>query len=218
VLLLTVATTTFLAFLASRVVAVFTFSSVPVVWGTYISSIHTTGVALGCAIAAFIPVGKDLAARRDCNALYPMWKALCDALPHIALYPPRSHVADALTLRDSQFRRHRRLIEIRDGLLIMKDWVSAGDLDAIREAVQSASVAPDLTEPVVTACWLKTALINRAAGLASAENALDLVRHGGYDVDSELEWLRQVAKAWSTPVVNQCVSLARAQSLEYKPA
>lgn len=217
VLLLAVATSTFLAFLSSRVVAVFTYSSLPVVSGTYISSIHTTCVALGCSIAAFIPMGKDLAARRDCNALYPLWRALCDALPHIALYPPRSRMADALTPRNSQLRLHRRLIEIRDGLLIMRDWVSQRDLDAIREVIRDADLPADLAPAAITACWLKTALRAREAGLQHMENPLDLAREGGTDIGSELDWLRRVATAWSAPVVDRCSSLVSARRTEYPP-
>ncbi|MGP3924215.1 MAB_1171c family putative transporter [Streptomyces sp. 8N616] len=211
VLLLTVATSTFMVFLGSRVVAVFTYSAEPIKYGTYISSTHTVGVALGCSIAAFIPMIQGYTSWRNGNMLYPLWKTLCTALPQIALYPPRSRLVDVLLPQDSQLRLHRRLVEIRDGLLIMRDWVTSTDLDHIRAVIAEEEVPSDQAEAVITACWLKVALSAHGAGLPNTEQALDLVRRGGSDGESELSWLREVARVWSTPLVERCVSAVNAR-------
>ncbi|MFD0164941.1 MAB_1171c family putative transporter [Streptomyces decoyicus] len=206
VTLLAIATSAFMAFLGSRVVAVFTYSTKLIEYGTYISSVHTIGVALGCSIAAFTPIIQGFASWRKANTLYPMWKALCTALPHIALYPPRSRLVDALLPHGSQLRLHRRLVEIRDGLLIMRGWASPVDIDRILAVMAEEEVPRDQSEAVVTACWLKVALAAHQACLPHAQHTLDLARQGGSDGDSELDWLRKVANVWSTPLVERCVS------------
>jgi hypothetical protein len=188
------------------------------VWGTFISSIHTTGVALGCSTAAFLPIVRGFGDRCSSNELYPVWQALCGALPNITLDPPRSRLVDALIPQNSRFRLHRRLVEIRDGLLIMRDWVNPRDFDEIKAILRKAGVPDTQMEAVLTACWLKTALRSRGAGVPSTDRPLDLVRYGGSDAESELRWLRQVAKVWSTPTVNRCVDAVSTGCCEHESA
>jgi hypothetical protein len=197
VLLLIIGSAGFFVFICSRFVAAFSDSPAAVAFGTYVSSPHTIGVSLGCSIAAFVPLLLGWSAWRSGNALYPLWKALVTAVPHIALYPPRSRVLDALLPQNRQLRLHRRLVEIRDGMLIMNDWVQPSDLAAIEVFV--SDVPPELMTPMTTACWLKVAVAVHAAGLPRATDPLDLVRQGGTDGQSELHWLRSVAALWSDP-------------------
>ncbi|QUQ67427.1 MAB_1171c family putative transporter [Kutzneria sp. CA-103260] len=195
VLLLVIGSVGFLVFIGSRFVAVFGGVESAVAFGTYVSSPHTIGVSLGCSIAAFVPFFLGLSAWRGGNALYPLWKSLVTALPHIALYPPRSRLVDALLPQNSQLRLHRRLVEIRDGMLVMNDWAQPSDLAAIEVLVSDAP--PELMAPMTTACWLKVAIAVHDAGLPMATDPLDLVRQGGTDVESELHWQRAVAAVWT---------------------
>jgi hypothetical protein len=195
VLLLIIGSVGFTVFIGSRFVAVFGGVESAVVFGTYVSSPHTIGVSLGCSIAAFVPLFLGWSAWRNANALYPLWKSLVTAVPHIALYPPRARLVDALVPQNSQLRLHRRLVEIRDGMLIMNDWVQPADLAQIEVFV--ADVPPDVVAPMTTACWLKVAIAVRAAGLPMATDPLDLVREGGTDGETELNWLRSVAAVWT---------------------
>jgi hypothetical protein len=195
VLLLIIGSVGFTVFIGSRFVAVFGGVESAVAFGTYVSSPHTIGVSLGCSIAAFVPLVLGWSAWRNANALYPLWKSLVTAVPHIALYPPRPRLFDALVPQNSQLRLHRRLVEIRDGMLIMNDWVQPADLAQIEAFV--ADVPPDLVTPMTTACWLKVAIAVHAAGLPMATDPLDLVREGGTDGQSELTWLRSVAAVWT---------------------
>lgn len=215
---LAVAVGTFIIFLISRVIALFTYSSSPILFGAYISSGHTVGVAVGCSIAAFVPLLQGLSTRRDVDKLYPLWKELCTELPHIALYPPRSRLIDALSPLNSQLRLHRRLIEIRDGLLIMRDWALPDDLDQIRSVIAPAALPSDRVEAIVVACWLKVALAARQAGLPGADKPLDLVRIGGTDWQSELNWQRELATAWSTSTVARWASAVEQRRLQGEAA
>jgi hypothetical protein len=197
VLLLVIGSAGFLVFIGSRFAAVFGNSPGAVAFGTYVSSPHTIGVSVGCSIAAFVPLFLGLSAWRSANALYPLWKALVRAVPHIALYPPRGRIVDALLPQNSQLRLHRRLVEIRDGMLILNDWVRPSDLASAETFVAELPAAQ--RAPMMTVCWLKAALAAHAAGLPMAPEPLDLVRQGGTDGQSELQWLRSVAALWSPP-------------------
>lgn len=194
-----IGTTFFLAFLGLRVAALFNASSQLPALGVYISSIYSAGVTVGCSVAIIVPLRQTLANWWRANRLYSLWRALCDASPHIALHQPRSRFADAVTLRDSTHRLHRRIVEIRDGLLIMREWITPATYDRIAELVARENPDEREAEAVTTAAWLKIALDAKARGLDRVAKPLDLAGHGGVDSDSELRWLTAVAKAWASP-------------------
>ncbi|GGM50448.1 hypothetical protein GCM10012275_21660 [Longimycelium tulufanense] len=209
--LLGIATSTFLIFLGSRFAALFSASPTLLPFGLYISSIHSIGIAVGCSLAAVLPLIQAVAAWWHCYKLYPLWKTLCEALPNIALQPPRRRLLDVLTLRDNRLRLHRRLIEIRDGLLSMREWVTPEALDRIRTSMAETRLRPDQAEAATTACWLKVALRAQEQGLERVGKPLDLVSQGGADAYSELRWLRAVAAFWHDPRVDRCAAAIAAE-------
>ncbi len=190
---LAIATTSFLVFLGLRVAALFSTAPQLPEFGVYVSSIYSIGVTTGCSLAIIMPLSRSVAAWWHANQLYSLWRALYDALPQIALHPPRSRFVDALMLRDSRHRLNRRIVEIRDGMLIMREWITPAGHERIAEAM------PD--EAAATACWLKEALKAKARGEERVAKPLDLVRQGGVDQETERRWLTAVAKAWASPLV-----------------
>jgi hypothetical protein len=193
---LAVGTTTFLVFLGSRVVALFSTSPQVLTFGVYVSSIYSISVTVGCSLAIIMPLSQSAVQWWRANRLYALWRALCDASPHIALHPRRGRLVDALPVLDSRHRLHRRIVEIRDGLLIMREWVTQSTYDRI---VASLPDVPN-REALATAVWVRMALQARADGRERVDKPLDLARLGGVDEDSELAWLTEVAKAWSSPL------------------
>jgi hypothetical protein len=63
--------------------------------------------------------GPRLSRARSYHRLYPLWRTMYDAMPAIALDPPRSRLADLLVVRDLDYRLYRRTVEIRDGRLAL---------------------------------------------------------------------------------------------------
>jgi hypothetical protein len=51
--------------------------------------------------------------------LYPLWKGLYSAAPEVMLTPPPSRLADLFDFQDVHFRLYRRVVEIRDALLLL---------------------------------------------------------------------------------------------------
>jgi len=193
---LAVGTTTFLVFLGGRVVALFSTSPQVLTFGVYVSSIYSISVTVGCSLAIIMPLSQSAVQWWRANRLYALWRALCDASPHIALHPRRGRLVDALPVVDSRHRLHRRIVEIRDGLLIMREWVTQCTYDRIVASLQGV---PN-REALATAVWVRMALQARADGRDRVDKPLDLARLGGVDEDSELAWLTEVAKAWSSPL------------------
>ncbi|MFI5778861.1 MAB_1171c family putative transporter [Nocardia sp. NPDC051570] len=54
------------------------------------------------------------------HRLYPLWRALVDTTPGIALTAPQRRVADSFNVTDIRYRLYRRVIEIQDGLLALQ--------------------------------------------------------------------------------------------------
>jgi LDH2 family malate/lactate/ureidoglycolate dehydrogenase len=93
-------------------------------------------------------------------------------------------------------------VEIRDGLLIMREWITPATHDRIVETLSAENLTARDAEAAATACWLKAALDAKARGLDRVTRPLDLVRQGGVDQETELKWLTTVAKAWASPRIN----------------
>jgi hypothetical protein len=117
-------------------------------------------------------------------------------------------------LRDSRHRLHRRIVEIRDGLLIMREWITPATRDRIVAALVGENLTDREAEAAATACWLKVALEAKAAGLDRVAKPLDLVRQGGVDRQTELQWLSAVAKAWASPLVRKYSTMISVESRE----
>lgn len=58
--------------------------------------------------------------------LRPLWLALYRVNPRIALVPPRPLVLELLNLRDLELRLYRRVVEIRDGRLALREHIDPG--------------------------------------------------------------------------------------------
>ncbi|GAA2977918.1 MAB_1171c family putative transporter [Actinokineospora diospyrosa] len=84
-------------------------------------------------------------AHRAYSALYPLWAALMAANPGLAL----DRAAGRWAMRDLDFRLHRRVIEIQDGLRWLRpphdDNVAAADAD-LRAHFTAMAIAESLTE------------------------------------------------------------------------
>ena len=57
--------------------------------------------------------------------LYPLWRSVCAAVPEVALDAPPDRWSDLRDLRDLDHRHYRRVIEIRDGWLALRPFMSS---------------------------------------------------------------------------------------------
>ncbi|MFI1105172.1 MAB_1171c family putative transporter [Streptomyces melanogenes] len=76
-------------------------------------------VIAGGSTSAWAPLRHWWWSHRTYRALTPLWSALHHAFPEIALMPPRPGIR-RLTPRALRFALYRRVIEIHDGLLLLR--------------------------------------------------------------------------------------------------
>lgn len=200
VFLLGLATSVSLIYLISRVFSLFSTSTALIELGFYASATAFALLGLGGSLAALEPLRRAAVDWYRCQRLYLLWHELCMAVPTIALQPARTRVIDSLTFRSTKLRLHRRLVEIRDGLLILREWVTPGDLEQVHAAIAETGLSGDDAEAMTAALWIRRALDKQQTGQPPSPITVDVVRRGGSDVDSELRWLLSLAHAYRISV------------------
>jgi hypothetical protein len=133
---------------------------------------------------------------RAYGELYPLWKAMYDAMPDIVLDPPGSRWS-RWAIRDLSHRLYRRVIEIRDGRLALAEYMHR---EATENVLFGEREDPDEQHRAAEreATIIADALQSRSSGRSGSGSAPrpeeDL--HGP-DLASEVTWLVQVSKAFS---------------------
>ncbi|GAA1926657.1 MAB_1171c family putative transporter [Streptantibioticus ferralitis] len=128
--------------------------------------------------------------------LSPLWRDLVGAVPHVALDRPRGRFRETLGgPRSVYLRLYREVIEIRDAILILRDYVTPGTVARAREHVGLLGLPEHRIEPAVVACWLEEARRAKAAGAAPQPNPLDPTSFQGRDLQDEIGFLLEVRRA-----------------------
>lgn len=160
-----------------------------------------TGVLL-ITIGATLPVwGQALTApwrhhrrARTLHALEPLWRALHDAFPQIALPAGRHH--------DPAFRLYRRVIEIDDGKLLLRPWLDPAVTEAATRTATASGPHGSPLRATVEAIEIAAALDAYAAGALAAASLPAVAAPSVTDLASEAAWLATVATAFrSSPLV-----------------
>ncbi|MFJ2954541.1 MAB_1171c family putative transporter [Streptomyces sp. NPDC087270] len=154
-------------------------------------------------------------AARAYRALEPLWSALYEAHPGIALRPSKAgrRRTGKPALRDMQFALYRRVIEIHDGRLSLRPyypadvraWLAergAAGAPAVSGQAAVAALPPGCasSDAVTEAAALAAAVEARRAGLQppprrAALTAAALPRTG--TIDGDVAWLMVVAQAFT---------------------
>ena len=133
---------------------------------------------------------------RAYRRIEPLWSHLHDAFPEIARMPDEPH---AITeLRGIEWHLARRLVQIRDGLLLLAPHRNPAIANEVRTAARQAG-AGDL-DAVVEAAEIAAALKARAARTAPVldpPDPPDPPRGHLGDIDAEIEWLQRVSRAFT---------------------
>lgn len=130
--------------------------------------------------------------------LRPLWWALYQASPDIALDPPRSWLRDLVPPRDPQYSLYRRVIEIRDGQLILRTALSMAEFTRV---ARSLDLPEDPTSPLGEALQVRAVLSRpaeeRAERAERADAESDIPARPPYeDFRDEVEWLTRVADSF----------------------
>ncbi|RDG39797.1 MAB_1171c family putative transporter [Streptomyces corynorhini] len=133
---------------------------------------------------------------RSYRTLYPLWFALCRAVPGIALFEPRSP-RRSLWLREPETRLYRMVIEIRDGQRVLRPYVCDRCEERLRRELQGRGYGAN-TDPLMEAYVLSLAMERKKAGLEPSDyTAGSGSRQSGTEFTDELAWLERVAEVYA---------------------
>ncbi|MCX5193368.1 hypothetical protein OOK31_05605 [Streptomyces sp. NBC_00249] len=141
--------------------------------------------------------------------LWPLWRDLVQAVPHVVLSEPRAgRVLELLwppVPRDLLV--YRKVIETRDAILILGEYVSPGVPELARSHVAGSGIPEQRRTAAALACVLKDARRAKLAGLPGQPGrAADLelpaaiqTSDEGVDLEDEARFLVDVAQAYASP-------------------
>lgn len=142
-----------------------------------------------CGVA--VPAVAGLVRRRgQYRRLAPLWQALYRAAPEIALEPPRRRTPAFPT----RLQVYRQVVEIRDGLLLLRPYRSAEVVEAARDRAASAGLHGENRETVVEAATVAAALHAHEQDVPPSRP--DDAVSGGRDLTSDIEYLCRLADAF----------------------
>ncbi len=149
--------------------------------GSLLMLIGFTIPSWGPRLASASAWGKRYATFRR---LHPLWRLVYDAVPEIALEP-----AGGAGLRDLEYRLVRRIVEIRDGWLALRPYLSHETAEIARRLGTSADLSADRLGATISAAVLADAARAKTRG-ETPSRVLALEPSGGRDFTEELTELR----------------------------
>lgn len=114
--------------------------------------------------------------------LRPLWRAMKEAFPEVILFSPRRALVELAGVDDVDLRLYRRVIEIRDGMLALRDY-------------RPVDVPADPDPAVTEARGITMALARRASGGLPLEDGGQWAPVGP-DMADEVAWLGRVSDAF----------------------
>ncbi|MFF7726910.1 MAB_1171c family putative transporter [Streptomyces sp. NPDC008001] len=158
-------------------------------------------MALGVALPVFARIRTHLQYRRSYHGLERLWQDLTTHTPDVVLRPANRIGAAAVPL---QLRLYRRVIEIRDAMIVLRNYIPPDTLESIRGSVDRQSLPEHLVDAHITASWLTAALRNKHAGRKPHAQTANLTGPTEQDADEpsarslthEIEHLLLVASAY----------------------
>ncbi|MEV5594355.1 MAB_1171c family putative transporter [Streptomyces sp. NPDC052496] len=163
-----------------------------------VTGVEALFIAAGVALPVLAGIQRLWRDRASYRGLAVLWRELTAVTPDVVL-GPGSRLRDAVL--PLQLRLYRRVIEIRDAMIVLRDYVSPATLDGVRRHVGEQAVPEHLADAHITACWLAAALHARRAGEAPHAQTANLAGPGAGDLGEEVRHLLRIADAYRSPVV-----------------
>ncbi|MFD8498062.1 MAB_1171c family putative transporter [Amycolatopsis sp. NPDC059657] len=164
-----------------------------IAWFSEIDGVAAFGIAIGAALPLIPHIQQRVRHNAAYRRLGPLWRRLTDTAPHVRL--ARAPMSRVLPAVPATLPLYRRVVEIRDAMVVLRSYVDADDVRAAHAQVERQAVPAELEEAAVTACWLAAALRHHDAGDAPAAQPENIAGVGGDDFDQEVEFLLRVADA-----------------------
>ncbi|MFI7601268.1 MAB_1171c family putative transporter [Actinoplanes sp. NPDC049681] len=160
------------------------------------SSTYFLCYVFGCAIVVLAPIVAGMRAWWQRCRLYRLWRSLTEAVPGVVLEESPSIYRDVLRMRRNAVRLQRRVIEIRDAAITLREWISPEQFATVTAEVAGSGASGMAASATVTARCLALGRKAKRAGEARSIDVPDIATSGGEDLDSELRWLMAVRDAY----------------------
>lgn len=182
------------AFWLGYLVRVTTGGRWPMPWLQLLMDLHGVLRAIAILVPTLALFRRALADIADAWRLWPMWNDMVTAVPHVALAKPRHRIWDVLWPRvPYRVLAYRRIIETRDAILALTDYVSPSPASPGRPPRYHA--ASDLDAETL-ADTVKSARNAKLRGAAPARPTGGLYSSGSRDLAGERAFLLRMAKAY----------------------
>ncbi|GAA3493934.1 hypothetical protein GCM10019016_010330 [Streptomyces prasinosporus] len=135
--------------------------------------------------------------------IWPLWRGLVDAVPHVALSTTRSRLLVLLHPHlPLRLIVYRTVIEIRDAILALSHYADPAVFRSARAHVARRGVPADHTDAYVTACVLRQARAAKLAGSSPNPGAAVITTNQDTgDLAAETTFLLRLADAYLSPCV-----------------
>ncbi|MFJ2110685.1 MAB_1171c family putative transporter [Streptomyces sp. NPDC087850] len=131
--------------------------------------------------------------------LWPLWRDLLEAVPHVALTKPRARFVELLfPLVPRRLLVYRKVIEIRDAILVLSEYIEPGVPDLARSHTVIARGSISGSDAAVLACVIMEAGRGKLAGRPKRQSSFSTVTLSSGDFEDEKKFLVDVARAYGS--------------------
>lgn len=151
-------------------------------------------IVSGVVLPTWTVVRELIAIHRSMRALAPLWHTMRTTFPQVILYvSERLPSADGL-LATARLRLYRRLIEIRDGMLELRQYAPPATPGEALEYLAAQGIHGRQAAVLAEACWIEVALRRKKAGTRPCQGCWPSTP-GGADEHEEAKWLAEISTA-----------------------
>lgn len=156
-------------------------------------TLQVAGTVLPSLWPRLVRLRQWFAYRRALINLYPLWVAMCVAMPAIVLDPILPRWKDRLSVGEMDYRLYRRIIEIWDARRLLKSHISPQVVEQARAAGQKRGLSGNKLAAAVEAASIKAALyaVSHDHAPATLKNMHNRRESG--DLAAEVAWWSVVA-------------------------
>lgn len=174
-------------------------------------------IALFVLLPVSVVVGTALHQAAQSIRLRPLWQAIIDEFPEITVVsrPAPGWLREwwRLVCMPDALPLHRRVIEIRDGYLRLRKWLSPDVADSAEFHAKSHGLSGERLSAAVEAAMIMVALETKKRGWEPPDLG-EIGVGSGVDLSSEASWLVKVADAMRSPAVRAAVEHVLAREEE----
>ncbi|MFE7115215.1 MAB_1171c family putative transporter [Streptomyces sp. NPDC057654] len=201
-------------FWAGRLVGLITPLGDVVLYLRIALGLHAVLRAAALLVRDLAAVGRAASDARAIWRLWPLWRSLVAAVPHVALKRYRWRGTELLCAPSHwRYLVYRKVIETRDAILVLQDYAHPAALRRARDHVAAAGLPARAARPAVLACVIREACAAKRANLreGGGQESADIEVDRG-ELAAEIDFLLEVAEAYTSACVKSFVKSAEKPS------